>query len=197
MKKGILILAAAVLLLPLAALAQPAPGDGPFCPQGRGMGRGPGQFCPQGHGPMGAGHRGMRGDDGPGIGHLLQVADEIGLTEQQRDQLKKMQLEFRTQQIDREAELEKAQVQLRALMADKNAAEAEVLRKIDDVARLKGEMHKMRYTHRKQIHGVLTDEQVGKLQQLRQERWEQGQGKGMGPWKRGGRMGRHGGWGRP
>jgi len=139
----------------------------------------------------------MRGNGEPGIGHLLRVADEIGLTDEQRDQLKTMRLEFRMQQIDREAELEKAQVQLRALMADKDAAEAEVLRKIDDVARLRGEMQKMRYSHRKQMHGVLTDDQVEKLQQLRQEKWEQGQGKGMGPWKRGGRMGRHGAWGRP
>jgi Spy/CpxP family protein refolding chaperone len=194
MKKGILILVAAVLLLPLAALAQPAQGDEPLCPQGRGMGQGPGHFC---HGPMGAGHRGIRGDDEPGIGYLLQVADEIGLTEQQREQLKKMQLEFRTQQIDREAELEKAEVQLRALMTDKNAAEAEVLRKIDDVSRLKGEMQKMRYTHRKQMRGVLTDEQVEKLQQMRKDRWEQGHGMGMKSGTRGGRMGRHGAWGRP
>jgi len=197
MKKGILILAAAVLLLPLAALAQPAPGDGPFCPQGRGMGWGPGQFCQPGYRPMGFGYRGLLGDGEPGIGRLLWVADEIGLTEQQRDQLKTMQLEFRTQQIDREAELEKAQVQLRVLTADKNAAEAEVLRKIDDVSRLRSEMHKMRYTHRKQIRAVLTDEQVEKLWQLRQNWWEQGRGMGMRPGTRGGRMGRRGGWGRP
>ncbi|MEW5794906.1 MAG: Spy/CpxP family protein refolding chaperone [Candidatus Zixiibacteriota bacterium] len=177
MKKQLFAIAAVALLLPLAAFAQPGSGDGPFCPQGRGMGQGPGQCC------MGGGmHRGgpMGDDDHPGIGHLIGLADELGLSEQQRDQLKKMQVEFRMQMIDREAEVEKAEIRLRTLMMDKNAPEAEVGRMIDDVARLRADVQKLKYGHHKQMRGVLTNEQFEKLQKMREERREERRGHGMG-----------------
>ncbi len=94
MKKTIITLMAAALLIPLSTLAQNAPGEGPFCPQGRGMGQGPGMACQHGPGPTGpgCGMMGMRGpgfgDDHPPLGHILMMADELGLSEQQRGQLK-------------------------------------------------------------------------------------------------------------
>jgi len=194
MKKGIITLMAVALLIPLATFAQPGPSDEPFCPKGHGMGQGPGQACQHGPGPMGPGNccKGGGpgfGDDGqPPLERLLILADELGLNEQQREQLKKMQVDFRMQMIDREAEVEKAELRLRAMMMDKDAAEAEVGRAIDDVARLRADVQKLRYGHRKQMRSVLTDEQFEKLQKMREERHEEkteqgmgmGQGHGMG-----------------
>lgn len=195
MKKGIITLMAVALLIPLATLAQPGPGDGPFCPKGHGMEQG--QACQHGPGPMGPGHCSMGGpgfgdDDQPPLERLVMLADELGLNEQQREQLKKMQVDFRMQMIDREAEVEKAELRLHTMMMDKNAVEAEVGRAIDDVARFRADVQKLRYGHRKQMRGVLTDEQFEKLQKMRQKRREQkmdqgmgmGQGHGMGMGKR-------------
>ena len=172
MKKGIIALVALAFLVPLAAIAQDEPDPEAVGPQGHGM-MGPGQTC-MGYKPMGqccmGGDRERRGGDRAGIERILMAADEIGLSEQQRDQLKKMQLDFRMQMIDREADLKKAEVQLRSLMMDKNAPEAEVDRAIDNAARFRADVQKLKYSHHKQMRAVLTDEQFQKLQKLRQER---------------------------
>lgn len=184
MKKGIITLMAVALLAPLTLVAQPGSGGQAFCPDGpRWMG--------QGH--PGLDGRGMwQRDRGPGIGHLLMVGGKIGLTDEQEDQLEQLQVDFKMEQIDRKAEMQKAQVQLRTLMRDDNAAERDVFRMIDDLSRMKADMQKMRYTHRLQIHSILTEEQIEKMKELRQERRGDGQGmKGRNP------HGRKGGWGRP
>ena len=170
MKKGMLTLMVLMIMAPPTLMAQAEPPD-EF-------------FGPRGHGQMGSGHpgsqfdgscfspgdRGSRGNHGDRIGHLLMIGDKIGLTDQQRDQFKQMKFDFQMQQIDRRAELKKAQLQLRTLMHDTDAVERDVMRMIDDVSQLKAEMQKMRYSHRQQIHGILTDEQVAKLKELRQDR---------------------------
>jgi len=184
MKKGIITLVAFALLTPLTLVAQPGPGGQAFCPDGpRWMGqRHHGMYCDQ---PG-------RGDRGPGIGRLLMAADEIGLTDEQEDQLEQLQVDFKMEQIDRKAEMQKARVQLRTLMRDDNAVERDVFRMIDDLSRMKADMQKMRYTHRLQIHSILTEEQIEKMKELRRERRGDGQGmKGRNPhWRKGG-------WGRP
>jgi Spy/CpxP family protein refolding chaperone len=169
MKKAIITLMAVALLIPLATFAQPGPGDGPFCPQGRGMG--------QGHGRMGGPGFGC---GQPPLGRIFMLADELGLNEEQRNQLKQMQVEFRMEMIDREAAVEKTEVQLRSLMMDKDAPESEVGRMIDDVARFRAEVQKLQYGHRKQMRSVLTDEQFEKLQKMREDRREHRMGKGRG-----------------
>jgi Spy/CpxP family protein refolding chaperone len=186
MKKGIITLMAVALLIPLATFAQPGPGDGPFCPQGRGMGQGPGMARQHGPGSMGQGRhmkgRGGRGfgDDQPQLGRILMMADELGLSEQQRGQLRQMQTDFRMQMIDREAEVEKAEINLRSLMMDKDAPEVDVDRAIDNVARFRADVQKLRYSHRKQMRGVLTADQLNKLQKMREERRGQRMERGMG-----------------
>lgn len=203
MKKGIIALVALALLVPLAAIAQEGPDPEAVGSQGHGM-MGPGMGR-MGHGPMGPGQccmggdREGRGGDRPGIERLMMLADKIGLTEQQRDQLKKMQVDFRMQMIDREADLKKAEVQLQSLMMDKNAPEAEVDRAIDDVARFRADVQKLKYSHHKQVRGVLTDEQFEKLQKMREERRGEmpDMGQGMGNWMRVPGPGKHSMGGRP
>ena len=127
--------------------------------------------------------RGMGMRDGlPGPGMLLQVADEISLTEAQKEKLEQMMVDFNLEKVDLQAELEKAQIKLRALMRDEKARETEVTAGIGEVTRLKGELHKMRYRHHKEIRSLLTDKQVDRLKELRKERQEKrkGQGPGMG-----------------
>jgi Spy/CpxP family protein refolding chaperone len=109
---------------------------------------------------------GMRGHAGMG-GGLLMWADKLELTDQQQEQLKKMQYTFQMEQIDREADMKKAGATLRMLMHDDGAAESEVLKAIDNVSDLRADLKKKQYLHRKQMMGILTPEQIEKIKELR------------------------------
>lgn len=120
---------------------------------------------PHGKHPRMDKHHGMRGD-GCGIKGILAHGDDINLTDQQREQLKEMNVEFKTQQIDQKAELEKARVQLKALMRD-DADQGDVNSAIDKVAALKAEMQKTKYANKQKVKAVLTEEQVDKLKAMK------------------------------
>jgi len=181
MKKTIVILLTLALAAPAALLAQPGPGamdrpgGGPVGFGGRDCtGDGP-------HGFMGRhGGRGMRGGF-VGVSSFMAFADEIELTDVQKDQLEALQVKNRKEGIDKHAELEKARVDLRALKRDDQAAESAVLRQIDVVSGLEADLEKMRYSHRKEMKAVLTEDQINKLEDLRKERrLERRQGRGQG-----------------
>jgi len=166
MKKGILILLSLALIVPAGLFAQAGPPGG-----------GHGQ---RGH-PGFHGQSGCQGFDGPGshhgqMGHrdrmhgLLALADELELTQEQKDQLKEFRLDFKLKNVDRKAELEKAEIMLRKLMMDDDASESQVMRAIDEVSRLKADIHKARYTQRQAMKSVLTDEQQERVKELRMER---------------------------
>jgi Spy/CpxP family protein refolding chaperone len=108
----------------------------------------------------------------PGIKMLLAVADEINLTSDQKDKLKKLMVDFKLAQVDQKAKVKKAEIKLRALMRDEDANDSEVMTAIDEVARLKAELQKLRYRHRKEVRSLLTAEQIEKLKELRKERRE-------------------------
>ncbi len=169
MKKAILILTALALVIPAALLAQPCPAD---FPQGRGAGFGGGNCSVDGqHGFRG--HRGGRGMKGGGMGAFMAFADELELTDGQKDELQTMRLKFQKEKIDQKAELKKAQVDLKALMRDGDASESAVLSQIDAVGDLKTDMRKMQYTHRNEMKAVLTEDQQNKIEELRKERREE------------------------
>ena len=151
------------LILTLAAativVAQPAPRPAGNC-DGSG-------FAPQGRHP-GMGHGKRMRDDAPGIRRILAMGDEINLTDQQREQLENMMDEFKLQHVDRKAELQKAQIKLKALMRDE-ADEGQVNAAIDQVSKLKAQMQKTRYANHQKAKSVLTQDQVDKLKQLRKD----------------------------
>jgi len=154
MKKVLTILLVAAIALPVSLLANP-----------RGEGRrhaGPGH--PQCQGPQ------MGRADGPGMGRLLALSEELGLTDEQKDQLEQMMLDFQLEQVDRKAELKKARMRLRALKHDPEAPQQEVMRGIDGAASLRADMQKQRFLHRKAVQNVLTDVQKDKLKELRLEK---------------------------
>ena len=170
MKRTAATVAFLALLLPFAVAAQPGmmgkgDCDGPM--MGPGGHRG-GERCEMGH--CGMMKRG--GKHGDMVGRLLRLADELKLSDSQRDKLRDMVTAFRLQRIDARAALKKAQVRLRALMRD-DAPERQVMRAIDEVAGLRADLQKMRYRHRQQALGVLTDDQREKLKELREDRMKE------------------------
>ena len=110
--------------------------------------------------------RGLAGRAG-GFRHILRFADEINLSEEQRTMLEELGYDFRLEQIDRRAEVKKAEVGLRALIRNEDTEEREVFDAIDRLSALKADLQKSRYTYQKQVKEILTEEQLDKLRELR------------------------------
>ena len=166
MKRILLMTASAVALVGILAYAQPGPGNGAKC-DGKGPGMGMRHEC-DGRG-MGRMHRpGM--ERGAGIGMILGMADKLELTDQQKAQLEKMQTDFQLQAIDARAAVQKANVRLKNLMRDDKASEQDINAAIDQSAKLKADMAKMRAAHLRQTKGVLSEKQLGMLKDMRNDR---------------------------
>jgi Spy/CpxP family protein refolding chaperone len=174
MKKTVIFLVVALLGLSATSFADPGRRGGSeqaWC-RGQGMGPGPG---------MGAGkvmHSGFGMHDGtPGIRMLLLAADELELTEAQQKKLQAMMGDFQMERVDADADLKKAEIELKTLMMADDARDADVMAAIDKVADLKAELRKMQYLHRKEVKSVLTSEQIDKLDDLRKERRREWRGR--------------------
>lgn len=132
--------------------------------------------APRGSGCEMPGH-GMK--KGGGIGALLRNAEELKLSDSQKDQLENLRFDFQMARIDQEAAIKKAHAKLNRLKQDGNAPEVEVMEAIDLAAGAKAEMEKMQYSHRREIMASLTDDQRDKLKQLRLEKRSRSDGDQM------------------
>ncbi len=169
MKKVILISFVTVLMVS-AAWAQWGPGGQGNCDRMGMMGMGPKDHMGGGH--PGCGMQGMQGHGQMGmfgIKMILRHADDINLTDTQRKQLEQLMVDHQLARVEMKARVEKAQIQVRALMRDMDAPENEVMRAIDEVSRARAEMAKQRYRHRQETLSILTDAQIDKLTDLRDE----------------------------
>lgn len=160
MRKHFIIALGLVLAATSTLSAQPPHEGTGGCQRGHQRFEGPGP-CPGGH---------MMGKEMPGLRMILTVGDEINLTDEQRDRLEKMVVDFQIQKVDQEARVKKAKIRLKALMRDDDASESEVMSAIDEVGRLKAEMKKMHYHHFVEAKKALTGEQIDKLKQMRKEK---------------------------
>jgi hypothetical protein len=115
-----------------------------------------------------------------GVGMLLHHVDDFGLNDNQIEQLSKMQLGFELEKVDLQAALQKAKITWRALVRDVDAAEQDVMKAIDNVARCEANLRKMRYNHLKAARGVLQPKQRNNLKtfHLKQSRQKVGAGNG-------------------
>lgn len=164
MKKTAVMVAAMILGLALMAAAQPGRCDNSCRHDGPGM---MGGKMGRGHGMMA--RRGGMGD-GPGFERILDMADKLELTDAQRTKLKTMHETFQLERIDRQADVQKAQLKLRGLMRDDKASTAEINKAIDESSALKADMAKMRVRHHADMKSVLTEKQQQMLKDLRVER---------------------------
>jgi len=121
---------------------------------------------------------GGHGGPGPG-GDLLRfgawekldrIADEIGLSEEQRAQIKKIRTSGQKQLIDMEADFEKAEVDLRELLEDLNAKSSEIERLATKVSDMRSAVALFKLRIFLQMRDVLTPEQRAKAKELFEER---------------------------
>jgi hypothetical protein len=105
-----------------------------------------------------------------GVGHLLRNSEDHNLTEEQEEQLEKMQVDFELEKVDLQAALRKAKIILRARARDHSSSEQDVMNAIDELGRCEAELRKMRYRHLKSAHAVLNDDQRKGLKTFHKQR---------------------------
>jgi Spy/CpxP family protein refolding chaperone len=129
-------------------------------------------------GPGGPGQMMRGGMHRPGMpmGGMMMgpMAEKLQLTDAQRAQFEKLRTDFELAQVDKRAEVQKAQIRLRELMRDDKSAESDVMKGIDEVARVRTEIAKARFSHMRAMRAVLTDSQRETLKTLRQNRMQGG-----------------------
>ena len=129
---------------------------------GKGMGGGHGMDCNMGPGMRNG--KGMRGHGGMGI---MAMAEELGLTDDQKTKIQELALDHKLSAVDSHAAVKKAEITLKALMHDDDADQGKVFAGIDKLATLKADLKKAQYSHHQKVKGLLTDEQQDKLKELR------------------------------
>jgi Spy/CpxP family protein refolding chaperone len=97
------------------------------------------------------------------------LAEEIGLTSEQTNQIEKVFVRSRPTLIDLRADLEKKQFFLQQAMEDRSAPRGELENKMEGVENARAELQKARQRMLLDIRQVLKPEQWQKLVQKRQE----------------------------
>ena len=95
------------------------------------------------------------------------VAEELGLSDQQKQQLEKIAQDGRLKMIDLRADLEKQEVILGPLLRTFHPDEAQVLAQVDKVSQARAALEKQRVQTMLASRGVLTEEQWKKLEDSR------------------------------
>jgi len=98
---------------------------------------------------------------------ILDLADEIGLTEQQREQLEKSLTAEKRERIQLKADLEKAKLDLREIMRADKIDKAAALKKSDQISAIKAEMARKRLAGTIDRLEMLNAEQRAKLNKNR------------------------------
>ena len=148
----------------------------PGCSQ-KMMGRG--MRCGRGMRPgrMRRMHRGMHGGmDGP-LGKLLggpggpeaymRHAGELGLSDDQKDRLKDILASHRKEMIQKRADIEVAEVELKELVMPDSPQFDKAKKKVSQIAKMHGEIGERHLDVLQKARGVLTAEQIEKLKALR------------------------------
>jgi Spy/CpxP family protein refolding chaperone len=165
---------------PDTAAAQAGPAGGPMGPGpmtfragpggGRMQGRSSGFFTMRVRGPMGAGP--MMRFRGRGMGEWwnnAELAQRIGLSDQQKAQLQKVSLDSRLKMIDLRADLEKQQVILGPMLQTYHPDEAAVIAQVEKVSQARAAVEKARVQTMLASRNVLTQDQWNKLKNGRME----------------------------
>lgn len=129
-----------------------------FAQQGFGRGKGK-KISPRG---MGAGI------------HLLlrdsKIAEEVGVTEQQKTELRDLMKQHRHDNIDERDRTERAREALNELFEDGDLDERAINKATQDLIRAQGEMTKMRTAHFLGIRSILSADQMSKLREVAEKR---------------------------
>jgi Spy/CpxP family protein refolding chaperone len=154
-------------------------------------------FVAESHGEMmHGGHDQDEQDDHSGhyLKHLLKHAKEIGLTQEQINKLKVLQLDFKRTEARLEADAKIAKLELDALVEDEQADLNAIQAKVDQLKQSEGACLVAVIKSKRNAMALLTPEQREKERVLHEQMKSGGQhGGGRGGMGRGGMMGGMGG----
>ena len=95
------------------------------------------------------------------------MAERIGLSDQQKQQLGKISQDSRLKMIDLRADLEKQEVILGPMLQTYHPDEAQVLAQVEKVSQARAAVEKARVQTMLSTRGVLTEDQWNKLKDTR------------------------------
>lgn len=107
-----------------------------------------------------------------------EMADELGLTDEQMDSMRDVQYNFRKAQIGLRAELKTARLELRHLMMEEEPNQGEISKLVDRIASTQKELLQQNMDRKLAMKGILTPEQFKEFMKMRGERGERKMGKG-------------------
>lgn len=154
------------------------------------------------------GHGGMKHSQAPGgheqgeqdehgghyLKHLLKHAKEIGLTSEQVNKLKQMQLDCKRRHIKLDADIKIAKLELHALLEDEQVELSTIHAKVDQLKNVEGELLMEAVKTKREARALLTPEQKEKDRAHHEQMkgaGEEQHGGGMGGMGRGGMGGGH------
>jgi periplasmic protein CpxP/Spy len=150
-------------------------------------------FADEGHGQMGhGGHEQDEQQDHSGhyLKHLLKHAKEIGLTPEQINKLKVLQLDFKRTEARLEADTKVAKLELHALLEDEQTDLNAIQAKVDQLKKAEGACLVAAIRSQRNAMAMLTPEQRAKERLVHEQMKSRGQpGGGMGGMSHGGMMG--------
>ena len=166
------------LAVPVAAVAAEPPDMSPAANEGMGSGGNrPGMHAPGHHGgwQRDMGQRGRsRGHHRPSfVGMLLRNQQQLGLTAQQVDSLRKLGMDSRRAEIRRRADRQVAQVDLMSLRFSDPVDMGKVEAKVREIEKLKGDGIIARFRTADAAKAQLTPEQKEKLKAMWTSRMQQ------------------------
>jgi Spy/CpxP family protein refolding chaperone len=97
------------------------------------------------------------------------MAEKLGLTDQQVEQMRALQVKHQTDMIMRRAELKIARLELREIMMNAKLNENSALSKQDQISKMKSDIARVNLQHKIAMRKILTDEQQKKWQEMRHE----------------------------
>lgn len=98
---------------------------------------------------------------------IMQCADKLDLTAEQKDKIKKIHFEAKKEAIKLKAEIELAQLELKYMMMADVPSEKEILKAVDNLGQLKTKMKKAKIQKRFEVRQLLTEEQLGKWKEMK------------------------------
>jgi Spy/CpxP family protein refolding chaperone len=98
-----------------------------------------------------------------------EMADELGLTDEQMESMKDIRYNFRKAQIGLRAELKTARLELRHLMMEENPNQGQISKLVDKIADTQKELLKQRVDRKLAMKEILTAEQLKKFMRMRGE----------------------------
>ncbi len=104
------------------------------------------------------------------LDRIYDKRNQLNLSDEQVEKIKNLIYQFRTEQIDRKAEIEKARLKLKHLKSEKGHSGDSVLQSIDKLHEMEAEADKARYRLHSEMRSILTEDQLKKLEKLRKTR---------------------------